>query len=198
MDSLRVWWGRDVADYGASLTLDVLHKMITDEIIESMERSVLCWLSTLSEDGYPNVSPKEAFTHDGAGKILVANIASPGTVRNIEWNKNVCVSFINVFIQKGYKIKGRARVLTPDHPGYADRKRHLTAKIGSEFPIISVIEIEPAQIEEIIAPSYRLFPDTGPLDRVKESVRTYKVIEYLKQAEPDAAAIAHFDLWVKE
>lgn len=161
--------------------------MIPDEVLQCMEDAVLCWVSTISEDGYPNVSPKEAYTHDGAGRILVANIASPETAGNLDRNARVCVSFINVFIQKGYKIKGRARVVRPDSPGYADRQRRLTARIGSKFPVVSVIEIEPERIEEIIAPSYRLYPETGPLDRIRESVQTYRAAAYVRQAEGPAS-----------
>ena len=160
--------------------------MITEEIAKSIGSSVLCWLATVSEDGLPNVSPKEAFLHDGEGKILVANIASPKTVRNIDQTKNVCLSFVNVFIQKGYKITGKAKVWNPGSVGYEDRLRKLISEIGETFPIISIIEIDPTETEEIIAPSYRLFPDSGPLDRIRESLSTYEVINYQKRAERDA------------
>ena len=51
--------------------------LITSEVAESIDCSVLCWLATVSSDGIPNVSPKEAFLHDGQGRVLIANIASP-------------------------------------------------------------------------------------------------------------------------
>ena len=75
--------------------------MITREVIQSIEASVLCWLATVAPDGSPNVSPKEAFMHDGKGRIIIAHIASPQTVRNITSNPQVCLSFIDVFTQKG-------------------------------------------------------------------------------------------------
>ncbi|MCB1204124.1 MAG: pyridoxamine 5'-phosphate oxidase family protein [Verrucomicrobiae bacterium] len=163
--------------------------MITPEIIDSIDQSVLCWLATVSGDGFPNVSPKEAFLYDGKGKILIGNIASPVTVRNIERDERVCVSFVNVFVQKGYKITGRAKVLRPDDVSYEDKHRKLTLAIGSAFPIISIIEIDPVKVDEIIAPSYRLFPDSGPAERIKEALATYRVDEYKRQAEPSDAGI---------
>jgi len=52
-----------------------------------------------------------------AEHIAVANIASPGTAKNIEANPKVCLTFVHVFAQKGYKIKGQAinilALLTP-------------------------------------------------------------------------------------
>ena len=156
--------------------------MITEEIANSIESSVLCWLATVSEDDVPNVSPKEAFLHDGHGRILVANIASAQSVRNIQQNANVCLSFVNIFVQKGYKITGEARVLKKGDVRHDDHHSKLAALIGDAFRIISIIEIVPVEISEIIAPSDRLFPESTENDRIKESLKTYSVEHYQKQA----------------
>ena len=161
--------------------------LITSDVAESIDISVLCWLATVSEDGTPNVSPKEAFLHDGQGRILVANIASPVTVRNIERDGRVCVSFVNVFVQKGYKVSGQVTNLKPGDSGFDAAHNLLTNAIGTEFPILSIIVIEPTAVAEIVAPSYRLFPDTGPLDRIRESLVTYRVAEYQRRASQQAA-----------
>ena len=157
--------------------------MITKQIAESIDSSVLCWLATVSADGMPNVSPKEAFVHDGDGKILVANIASPQTVRNIRAREEVCVSFINVFVQRGFKIEGKARILEAGDAGYDEQVAKLIAAIGTDFEILSVIEIDPVAASPIIAPSYRLFPESGELDRIRESLETYQVSQYQEQVE---------------
>ncbi len=163
--------------------------MIIPDIAELIDQSVLCWLGTTSEDGFPNVSPKEAFLHDGEGRILVGNIASPVTVRNIERDERVCISFVNIFIQKGYKIRGTATVVKSGDPGYGEQHGKLTEMIGSTFPIVSVIEIKPVAVDEIVAPSYRLFPESGPVDRVRESLETYRVEQYQKWAEEGGAGV---------
>lgn len=152
--------------------------MITEEVAQSIESSVLCWLATVGPNGSPNVSPKEAFMHDGKGKIIVAHIASPQTVRNIKNNPLVCLSFINVFIQKGYKVRGTAKILRASHEHYPQQKAKLAQLVGDTFPIPAVIEVEPTEIEEIIAPSYRMFPDTTTSKMVQQALATYKVTEY--------------------
>ena len=157
--------------------------LITTEVAESIDRSVLCWLATVSEDGFPNVSPKEAFLHDGHGRILVANIASPTTVRNIRSHPRVCLSFVDVFFQKGFKIRGTAVVIDPGDAAFDKSKGRLLETIGTTFSILSVIEVTPVRIEEIIAPSYRLFPDSKPVDRVRESLKTYQVYKMKSWAE---------------
>lgn len=152
--------------------------MITEDIAQSIESSVLCWFATVAPDGSPNVSPKEAFIHDGNGKIIVAHIASPQTVRNIATNPLVCLSFIDVFTQKGHKVRGTATVLRESHERYPQQKAKLAQLVGDTFPIPAVIEVEPTEIEEIIAPSYRMFPDTTTNKMVQQALATYKVAEY--------------------
>lgn len=119
--------------------------------------------------------------HDGNGRILVAHIASPGTVRNIESESRVCLCFIDVFTQKGHKVRGRARILRESDERYHEQKARLNELIGNSFPILAVIEVEPTDIEEVIAPSYRMFPDTTTKKMVQQSLDSYKVAEYQRR-----------------
>ncbi|SDE59001.1 hypothetical protein SAMN05421636_10638 [Pricia antarctica] len=47
----------------------------TTEIKESINKSGLCWLATVSIENVANVSPKEILNHFGTDKIIVALIA---------------------------------------------------------------------------------------------------------------------------
>lgn len=120
--------------------------------------------------------------HDGNGKILVAHIASPQTVRNIERDPRVCLSFIDVFTQKGHKVRGTAKILRDSDEHYQEQKSRLIQFIGDTFRIPAVIEVEPTGIEEIIAPSYRMIPDTTVSKMIQQSLDTYKVAEYRNRA----------------
>nr|MCU0806126.1 pyridoxamine 5'-phosphate oxidase family protein [Burkholderiales bacterium] len=57
--------------------------MLTDDVLDFIRRSVLCWLATVDANGTPNVSPKEVFCAHGREGVLIANIASPTSVRNL-------------------------------------------------------------------------------------------------------------------
>ncbi len=116
--------------------------------------------------------------HDGNGRIIVAHIASPQTVRNIESDPRVCLSFIDVFTQKGHKVWGTAKILQESSERYPEQKSNLAQLIGDTFRILAVIEVEPTEIEDIIAPSYRMFPDATTSMMVQQSLATYKVTEY--------------------
>jgi len=72
--------------------------MLNKQIKKTIDQCVLCWLASSSAHNIPNVSPKEIFTYFN-DEIIIANIASPQTMQNIEQNEQVCISFVHIFIQ---------------------------------------------------------------------------------------------------
>ena len=148
---------------------------MSDTMRAELERSVLCWLATASADGTPNVSPKEIFAGLGQDMIVIADIASPLSVRNIRANPKVCVSFIDIFRQRGFKASGTARIIAPDERDFARYGAKLIEKAGSDFPIRHVILVSVQQIARVKAPSYLLFPDRTEDERMREAYRTYGV-----------------------
>ncbi|MES9828405.1 MAG: pyridoxamine 5'-phosphate oxidase family protein [Candidatus Thiodiazotropha sp.] len=107
--------------------------MLSTEIQESIKECVLCWLATVDSDGAPNVSTKEMFVSDGNDQILIANIASPNSTKNIESNNNVCVSFIDIFKQKGFKVKGTATIIGESAASYHSKLKLLQSLGGEGF-----------------------------------------------------------------
>jgi putative acetyltransferase len=150
--------------------------MLSVELRQSASRSVLCWLATASQDGRPNVSPKEIFAIVDDEYFVIANIASPASVRNLKDNANACVSFVDVFVQKGFKLMGTARNVGRSEHDYARWAAPLEAKAGPRFPIHSVIVMKVSEVVPIVAPSYRLYPDTTTEStQVEAALRTYGV-----------------------
>ncbi|ESR22747.1 pyridoxamine 5'-phosphate oxidase family protein [Lutibaculum baratangense] len=92
---------------------------LNDAVRTDIANSVLCWLATVSPEGVPNVTPKEIFATLGDDRIVVADIASSNSVRNVAANPDVCVSFVDVFRQRGFKITGRARIVPKDTEEFA-------------------------------------------------------------------------------
>lgn len=149
---------------------------VMDEVVlRYVRQSVLCWLATIDEDGFPNVSPKEIFCASGNRSLLIANIASPGSLKNIQAHPMVCVSFVDVFAQKGFKIKGKAMVLRRGDATFAEHASPLLALAGERFPFTSLFAIGVRSVEPIVAPSYRLFPDTQESTQISSAMRTYGV-----------------------
>ncbi len=149
--------------------------MLDDGIKTYLEKSVLCWLATSSSANIPNVSPKEAFLAYQENWIIIANIASPQSVKNIKENPQICLSFMDVFTQKGYQLKGIAEIITSNQPDYQGMKKALEKLTKGKFPFSSITKISVLKSKPIIAPSYLLFPDTTEADQVKESKKSYGV-----------------------
>ena len=149
--------------------------MLSVDVHEVIQRSVLCWLATSSASGEPSVSPKEIFAAFDDDSIIIANIASPGSLRNLRENPRACVSFIDVFTQKGYQIKGSAVVLSKGDPRYATIEAALLKLTGGKFPFKTVFRVMADEVREIIAPRYRLFPGTTEAEQIESAMRAYGV-----------------------
>lgn len=157
--------------------------MLTPEVHDSINHSVLCWLATVDAFGQPNVSPKEVFAAFDSNHLVIANIASPTSVRNIEVNPLVCVSFIDVFVQKGFKVLGSARNVKKTEREFSGWSVPLLAIAGTRFPIHSALVIKVNAVEPIVAPSYRFYAaETSEESQVASAMRTYGVQPLRREA----------------
>lgn len=150
-------------------------QMMDDTVLRYVEQSVLSWLATTDENGFPNVSPKEIFCAHDSRTLLIANIASPSSLQNILARPKVCVSFVDVFVQKGFKIKGKATVVRLGDPTFSVLAAPLMVLAGEKFPFSSLFAIEVHSVNPIDAPSYLLFPGTQESEQVESAMRTYRV-----------------------
>ena len=148
--------------------------LLTDAVRQAARSSVLCWLATVDDQGQPNVSPKEVWAITDDRHVVVANIASPVSVRNIAQQPRVCLSFVDVLVQKGFKLQGTTRELLPTHADYAGWAAPLLAMAGDRIPVRSVLLIKVQSVQAIVAPSYWLFPDTTTeASQIEEARRVY-------------------------
>ncbi|WP_260681590.1 pyridoxamine 5'-phosphate oxidase family protein [Aliiglaciecola sp. M165] len=145
------------------------------QVIASAQESVLCWLATVDSDGQPNVSPKEIFTVYHDDEIIIANIASPHSARNIKANPKVCVSFIHIFKQKGYKVYGRATYLEQKNNGYEERIAIIAQLTKGQYPVAGIFSIKVDRVSKIIAPSYSFFPNISEQEQVDSAKKTYRL-----------------------
>lgn len=149
--------------------------MLTTEIKDYINKSILCWLATASEDGIPNVSPKEIFNYHGNDCLLIANIASPQSITNIKENANVCVSFIDVLVQKGWQLKGKATIVFPEQPDFNLLMETLLPLTEGKFPIRHIISIKIEKAKPIVAPRYILYPHTTEEEQIASAIKSYKL-----------------------
>ena len=154
----------------------VLMFLLNEPIREAARRSVLCWLATVDADGQPNVSPKEVWALVDDEHVVVAHIASPVSARNIALQPQVCLSFVDVFVQKGFKLKGFAHEVRAADPAFTRWAAPLQAMVGQRFVIQSVLLIRVTSVSPIMAPSYRFYPhETTEASQVASALCTYGV-----------------------
>ncbi|MEM9849989.1 MAG: pyridoxamine 5'-phosphate oxidase family protein [Bacteroidota bacterium] len=145
-------------------------------IEESIAKSVLCWLATVSASGMPNVSPKEVFTHFEEDSIIIANIASPNTMKNIRANEQVCVSFIDVLVQKGFQLKGKATIVEKSDTAFAPMEAKLLEMTKGRFPFATITKIRVESAKPIVAPSYVFYPkDTTEAQQIENARKIYQI-----------------------
>ena len=151
-------------------------EILVDAVRESAQRSVLCWLATVDAHGQPNVSPKEVWAIVDAQHVVVANIASPISAHNIAAQPLVCLSFVDVWAQKGYKLQGRARNVLPDADDFGAWAAPLKAMVGDRFLLRSALVIKVDAVIPIVAPSYRFYPEaTTEAAQRQAAMRAYGV-----------------------
>jgi predicted pyridoxine 5'-phosphate oxidase superfamily flavin-nucleotide-binding protein len=135
-------------------------------------------------EGQPNVSPKEVWAIADDAHVVVANIASPLSARNIAHQPQVCLSFVDVFVQKGFKLVGTARAVRAADPEFSAWVAPLLSMVGQRFVIHNVLVIRVTSVAPIVAPSYRFYPDeTTEASQVASAMRTYNV-QALKKDTP--------------
>ncbi|MEO0573557.1 MAG: pyridoxamine 5'-phosphate oxidase family protein, partial [Bacteroidota bacterium] len=119
--------------------------------------------------------PKEVFNHYGKDSIIVANIASPQTVRNIKQNQNVCVSFIDILVQKGFQLKGTAEIIKKMDAEFNEMERLLTEITCGKYPFSTITKISVQHAKPIIAPNYILYPETTEIEQIKSAKKVYNI-----------------------
>jgi predicted pyridoxine 5'-phosphate oxidase superfamily flavin-nucleotide-binding protein len=149
--------------------------ILTPEIKTSITKSVLCWLATTDKAGQPNVSPKEIFTFWGDDQLIIANIASPQTLKNIRQQPLVAVSFIDILVQKGYQLKGKARIVDKEEADFTNLAAPLEAMTGGKFPFATLTLISVEQVKPILAPRYLLFPETTEEEQIAAARKQYGI-----------------------
>lgn len=148
--------------------------ILGQEIKNSLEESVLCWMATADSSGIPNVSPKEIFCAV-ENQIIIANIASPGTEKNLKDNPKACLSFIHILKQKGYQLKGDCEIIDHENPLWLKFASKLNELTEGHYPIKNIFLFTPGSFKPIIAPSYFVFPEQSTEDKIKAAKIIYKL-----------------------
>src|SRR5688572_31618895 len=86
--------------------------ILTAEVKEFVVKQKLGFVATVCPDGTPSLSPKGTTTVWNDDHLIFADIHSPETVANLLNNPSIEINVVDIFLRKGYRFKGFARVLS--------------------------------------------------------------------------------------
>ena len=88
--------------------------ILTDDMKRALTEQRLIFVATVCPDGTPNLSPKATTMIWDDDHILFADLASPGTMRNLAHNPSIEINVVDIFARKGYRFKGTVAVHAGD------------------------------------------------------------------------------------
>jgi predicted pyridoxine 5'-phosphate oxidase superfamily flavin-nucleotide-binding protein len=88
-------------------------------------------------------------------------------------NQNVCVSFIDILVQKGFQLKGLAEIIKKNNSKFPEMEKALLKMTGGIFSFTAIIAVTIEQAKEIIAPRYMLFPNTTEEEQIENAKKMY-------------------------
>jgi predicted pyridoxine 5'-phosphate oxidase superfamily flavin-nucleotide-binding protein len=141
--------------------------ILTTDMHDVIQRSILSFIATVNEDGMPNLSPKASLVARNDA-LFFADIASPQTIRNLQRNPAISINVVDVFARRGYRFNGMARVL-PD--GDLDRRyvaEWVWGTNGADYPVNHVVRIDVREALPLLSPAYR-FGDAVSEEALREA-----------------------------
>lgn len=128
--------------------------MLDQDMREMVAGTMLCFAATTNEDGSPNLSPKSSLRVHDDTHLMFANMASPGTVRNLRRDPRIEINCVDIFARRGYRFRGRASVHSGDDPLYRALRADVAAEHGDAIPVFDAVLVELLQVHPVISPAY--------------------------------------------
>jgi len=125
---------------------------LTNDVKDFVRKQKLGFMATVCPDGTPNLSPKGTVTVWDDDHLAFLDICSPGTVNNLLQNPSIEINMVDVFIRKGFRFKGTARVISN-----GDLFNKVVASYGEggkRYKIDHVVIVHVDRVLEVTSPAY--------------------------------------------
>ena len=94
--------------------------MLTEEMIQILERQRLGFVASVDETGVPSLSPKGTFIAISPTEITFRDIRSPGTRRNLAMQPHTEVNFVTLLARRGGRARGQAKIHSAETNRFQD------------------------------------------------------------------------------
>lgn len=129
--------------------------ILTNKIKDFVRQQKLGFIATVCPDGTPNLSPKGTVTVWDDDHLVFLDICSPGTVNNLLQNPSIEINMVDVFIRRGFRFKGTAKVLSNGE--LYDKIMTSYGEAARKYKIDHVVVVHIDRVHEVTSPAY----DTG-------------------------------------
>jgi predicted pyridoxine 5'-phosphate oxidase superfamily flavin-nucleotide-binding protein len=132
-----------------------MRPVLDDDMKRVVQGQRLGYVASVCPDGTPNLSPKGTTAVWDDDHLVFLDVASPGTVTNIEaGNPVVEVNVVDPIRRKGYRFKGRAEVHR-DGRRFDEILRWYATERGSDTSRVkSVVLVRVEQAASLVSPAY--------------------------------------------
>lgn len=113
----------------------------------------MAYVATVRPDRTPCLSPKGTVLALDSRRLVFADIRSPGTVANIAANPAVEINSIDPVSRKGYRFRGKARLLAKDEPERAEALS-MYEHMGVRSPVRGVVLVHIESASQVRSPAY--------------------------------------------
>ncbi|HKS59866.1 MAG TPA: pyridoxamine 5'-phosphate oxidase family protein [Thermoplasmata archaeon] len=115
----------------------------------------LAFVATVNADGTPNLSPKGTTTVWDATHLVFADLASPGTVRNLKRDPRAEVNVVDPILRKGWRFRVRAEVVQRG-PRFAAGVRFFSRQDVEDAPkrIRTIVFLRVLEALPLVSPAY--------------------------------------------
>ena len=129
--------------------------MLDDDMKRVVREQRLGYVASVCADGTPNLSPKGTTAVWDDDHLVFLDIASPGTVANIEAGRPVVeVNVVDPIRRKGYRFKGPAEVHR-EGARFEDIVRWYERERGSDTSRVnSVVLVRVDDADALVSPAY--------------------------------------------
>ena len=81
------------------------------ESLKLVERSAVCMVGTITEDGFPNIKSMFNLKHDGFKRFWFSTNTSSRRVKQLQNDKRGCVYFLDEILGQGLMLVGTIEIL---------------------------------------------------------------------------------------
>ena len=153
--------------------------VLTGEMRLLVDRQRLGYVATVTPDGEPSLSPKGTTAVWGDDQLVFADLASPGTIKNLQHNAALEINVVDPLTRKGFRFRGTGEV-TKDGPLFDDVVAFYRAR-GVRGTIRHVVLVRVTHAVPLVSPAY----DSGTTEA---QVRT-SWEDYWRSVDTDGPAL---------